>query len=248
MRFADRADAGRLLAHRVAPLSRDHLVVLGLPRGGVPVAYEIADALGVPLDIIVVRKLGVPYQPELAMGAIGEDGVRIVNADIVRHAGVSAYELAAVEARERAELQRRAASFRGDRERVPLVGCTALIVDDGIATGSTVRAACEVARAHGAALVIVAAPVAPPSTIASLRDAADHVIVLHSPESFSSIGEFYDDFAQTTDAEVVDLLERARSRDANNTAGGISRVRSPRDEDVAIDAGPDRLGGHTCSS
>jgi putative phosphoribosyl transferase len=233
--FANRSDAGRRLAQHL----RDHsvsepLVVLGLPRGGVPVAYEVATALGAPLDVIVVRKLGVPYQPELAMGAIGEGGVRIVNTDVVQHAGVSASQFEAVESRERAELARRAERFRGHHDRLSLAGCAALIVDDGIATGSTVRAACEVARAQGAARVIVAAPIAPPGAVHELRQVADAVIVLASPRSFGAIGQFYDDFSQTPDAEVVRLLERARAR---------ARVGADVDEEVAVDSGGVRLAG-----
>lgn len=209
MRFANRSDAGRQLAHHLAGHHDAHLVVLGLPRGGVPVAFEIATAFAAPLDVIVVRKLGVPSQPELAMGAIGEDGVRVVDEEIVRRAAVRAADFAAVEARERAELTRRSVRFRGGRKRLDLAGCTAVLVDDGIATGSTVRAAVAVARAHGAARVVVVAPVAPPSTIAELRRVADDVIVLHAPEPFYAIGEFYDDFTQTSDEAVVQLLERA---------------------------------------
>lgn len=210
--FANRADAGRRLAQRLNEVPMEHPVVLGLPRGGVPVAYEIADALGAPLDVIVVRKLGVPFQPELAMGAIGEGDVRIVNNEVVRAAGVRASDIASVESRERDELVRRASRFRGRRERVALAGRTALIVDDGIATGSTVRAACQVARVQGAARVIVAAPIAPPSTVTSLQSVADDVIVLQSPASFAAIGQFYDDFTQTTDEEVVRLLDEASAR------------------------------------
>jgi predicted phosphoribosyltransferase len=212
--FRNRTDAGRHLAARLAITTVGPVVVLGLPRGGVPVASEVADALGAPLDVIVVRKLGVPYHSELAMGAIGEDGVRIVSGDVVRAARVSEADFAAVEARERLELARRVERFRGDARRIPLDGRTALIVDDGIATGSTVLAACQVARAHGAARVIVAAPVAPPSTVEDLRQAADDVIVLASPASFHAIGQFYDDFSQTSDDEVAQLLSRARSRGA----------------------------------
>ncbi len=209
--FADRFDAGRRLARRLAALPPDQLsdaslVVLGLPRGGVPVAYEIATALGAPLDVIVVRKIGVPAQPELAMGAIGEGDVRIVNRDVVRRARINAADFAKVEARERHELRRRAERFRGDRDRVSLVGHTALIADDGIATGSTARAACQVARALGAVRVILAAPVAPPSVIEALRHVADEVVVLETPEQFSAIGQFYDDFTPTSDEEVVRLL------------------------------------------
>jgi len=212
--FRDRADGGRGLADRLAALPRDRLVVLGLPRGGIPVAYEIATALGAALDVILVRKLGVPSQPELAMGAIGEGDVRVVNEGIVMRAGIDAPGFAAVEARERQELTRRAELFRGQRDRVSLAGKTALIVDDGIATGSTARAACQVARAQDADRVMVAAPVAPPSAVEALRDVADDVVVLMSPEPFFAIGQFYDDFTQTSDREVVRLLERARARGA----------------------------------
>jgi putative phosphoribosyl transferase len=198
-----------------------------------PVAFEVAESLGAPLDVIVVRKLGVPSQPELAMGAIGEGGVRIVDDEMVRHARVGAADLAAVEVNERKELARRAAKFRGSRDRVPLEGCTALIVDDGIATGSTVHAACQVAREHGAARVIVAAPVAPPSSIASLRHVADEVIVLETPESFYAIGQFYRDFAATSDEEVVGLLDRA-----------AARLVQPREEEVVIEAGSVSLPGN----
>lgn len=212
--FANRADAGRRLAARLTEIPRqrlpkERLIVLGLPRGGVPVASEIASALAAPLDVIVVRKLGVPNQVELAMGAIGEEGVRIVNDEVVRAAGVDASEFAEVETRERHELARRASRFRGQRDRLALAGCTVLIVDDGIATGSTVRAACQVARARGAGRVIVAAPVAPPGAVESLRSVADDVIVLSSPPSFGAIGQFYDDFTQTSDEEVVRLIDRA---------------------------------------
>jgi putative phosphoribosyl transferase len=221
--FEDRADAGRQLADLLAAmpddrLPRDMLVVLGLPRGGVPVAFEIADTLHAPLDVIVVRKLGVPSHPELAMGAIGEGDVRIVNHDVVRRAGVAASEFTTVEERERTELARRAARFRGSRERVSLTGSTALVVDDGIATGSTAQAACRVARAQGAARVILAAPVAPPGAIAELRRVADEAIVLDNPDSFFAIGQFYDNFTQTSDEEVVRLLDRARIEYA--TKGG----------------------------
>ena len=209
MLFVDRVDAGRQLAVLVkASIDAADVVVLGLPRGGVPVAFEVAVALAAPLDVIVVRKLGVPWQPELAMGAIGEDGVRVVNDRVVEAAGVSEADLERVEAREGDVVTRRAARFRGARPRVPLTGRTALVVDDGIATGSTVRAACQVARAHGARRVVVATPVAPPETVIDLRAAADAVIALHTPARFRAIGEFYGDFTQTTDAEVERLLAR----------------------------------------
>src|SRR5579863_5436189 len=145
VRFTDRADAGQRLARRLEYLRGGDIVVLGLPRGGVPVAFEVARALGVPLDVIVVRKLGVPYQPELAMGAIGEGGVRVVNEDVLRATGLGSDVMDAVEVRERTELERRATAYRNGRPRLELAGRCAVVVDDGVATGSTVRAACAVA-------------------------------------------------------------------------------------------------------
>lgn len=249
MPFADRRDAGKRLAERLESFRGDDVVVLGLPRGGVPVAYEVAVALGAPLDVIVVRKLGVPFQPELGMGAIGEGGVRIVNEEIVRAAQVTDAQLAEVERRERAELERRARRFRGDRPPVPLLGRTVIVVDDGIATGSTARAACQVARAHGARRVVLATPVAPPDTVARLRGDADDLVCLESPEPFFAIGQWYADFSQTSDAEVVMLLDRAAQR--GGTASGAPGDRadppptgSARDEEVVVDAGGVRLPGH----
>ncbi|MFI5065247.1 MAG: phosphoribosyltransferase, partial [Streptosporangiales bacterium] len=209
MPFRDRADAGRQLSGLLADLRGPDTVVLGLPRGGIPVGYEIARALGAPLDVILVRKIGLPAQPELAMGAIGEDGVRLLNMDVVAPEHVSEEEFAQVEVAERAELARRAQRYRADRPRVPLAGRTAVIVDDGIATGSTARAACQVARAHGAARVILAVPVAPRGSVAALADAADEVICLESPEPFFAIGQWYADFTQSSDADVIRLLRQA---------------------------------------
>ncbi len=241
--FADRIDAGRRLGARLAASPPDDAVVLGLPRGGVPVAFEVAMRLGAPLDVIVVRKLGVPLQPELAMGAIGEDGVYVIDEEIVRGAGVAATQLAAVEARERTELDRRASLLRDKRQRVSLVGRTAIIVDDGIATGSTVRAACEVARAHGARRVVVATPVAPPDTVRALRGDADEVIALHTPEPFLAIGRFYDDFTPTSDGEVVRLLEQAQAVAAQRSRNP-TRFSPGRDEEVVVRAGAVHLAGH----
>lgn len=210
--FTDRVDAGRRLASRLQHLLGEKVVVLGLPRGGVPVALEVAETLDAPLDVIVVRKLGVPFQPELAMGAIGEGGVRILNDEVIRPAGVSQTDLAAVEARERVELERRAQRFRGGRARLPLAGRTVVIVDDGVATGSTARAACQVARAQGAARVVVAVPVAPRGWTERLGGDADESVCLDTPEPFIAIGQFYADFDQTSDEEVVACLERAGQR------------------------------------
>lgn len=206
MVFIDRADAGRQLAARLQHLRGEPTVVLGLPRGGVPVAAQVARALGAPLDVIVVRKLGVPFQPELGMGAVGEDGIRVINQEIVRAAEVSAAELAAVEARERAEVTRRALRYREGRPRIPLDGRVAVIVDDGIATGSTARAACLIARALGAARVVLAVPVAPPGWPDRIGPAADETTSVITPVVFRAIGQFYADFSQTCDEEVTTCL------------------------------------------
>jgi putative phosphoribosyl transferase len=216
--FRDRVDAGRQLAERLGYLAGDDVVVLGLPRGGVPVAFEVARALGAPLDVVVVRKLGIPFQPELAMGAIGEDGVRVLNDDVLRAAMIGAADFAAVERRERAELDRRAERFRRARPRLSITGRTAVIVDDGIATGSTVRAACQVARAHGAARIVVAAPVGPSSAPADLADVTDEIVCLTTPEPFDAVGRSYWDFSPTTDDEVVSLLERSAAAAAAATS------------------------------
>jgi putative phosphoribosyl transferase len=209
--FRDRVEAGRQLATRLETLDRDGLIALGLPRGGVVVASEVAAALKVPLDVVVVRKLGVPFQPELAMGAIGEDGIRVIDQRVVRAAGVSNKQIQAVEERERAELARRAQRFRGGRPRLDLSGATALILDDGIATGSTARAAVEVTKKLGALHVVVAAPVASMEAVRLLLDVADQVVYLTAPPGFLAIGEFYRDFSPTTDSEVVSLLEQGGS-------------------------------------
>lgn len=161
MRFTDRESAGRLLAHRLLHLRGSDVVVLGLPRGGVPVAAQVARELGCPLDVIMVRKLGLPWQRELAYGALGEDGTRVVNDDVVRESGLTSVEMERVETREGVELNRRVREYRGRHPRIPLNGKTAVIVDDGIATGATARAACAVARGMGARQVVIAVPVAP---------------------------------------------------------------------------------------
>jgi putative phosphoribosyl transferase len=216
MRFRDRSDAGRQLARRLLPLRGEDVVVLGLPRGGVAVAAEVARALHAPLDVILVRKLGVPSQPELGMGAIGEGDARVINTDVVRYAQVSEADMRAVEQRERAELERRIKRFRGDAPPEPLAGRTAVLVDDGIATGSTARAASQVARAQGAARVVLAVPVAPPSAGTTLAGDIDELVCLETPERFLAIGEWYDDFSQTRDEEVVSLLRTARAQHTEN--------------------------------
>jgi putative phosphoribosyl transferase len=211
VRFLNRADAGRRLAEAVrsASASSDAVVVLGLPRGGVPVAAEVALALVSSLDVVVVRKLGVPFQRELAMGAIGEDGVRVENPEVLRACGLVSLDLDAAELRERPELERRAQAYRAGRPRIDLGGKAVIVVDDGIATGSSARAACAVVRAFGARHVIVAAPVASGRAAADLSAVADAVVVVATPEPFRAVGEWYDDFTQTTDDEVVRLLSTA---------------------------------------
>ncbi len=236
MPFLDRADAGRRLAGALSGVRDTDAIVLGLPRGGIPVGYQIARALGSPLDVILVRKVGLPAQPELAMGAIGEDGVRLINTEVVQAEQVSEQEFAEVEQRERAELRRRAERYRLDRPRAVLAGRTAIVVDDGIATGSTARAACQVARAHGAARVVLAVPVAPQGTVAALSQVADQVVCLESPEPFYAIGQWYQDFSQTSDAEVVRLLRAAAD-------GGRELAHRGTEQDVWVPAGPVTLPG-----
>jgi putative phosphoribosyl transferase len=215
MFFRDRRDAGQRLAGDLLKFVDQDVVVVGLPRGGVPVAAEVAGRLGAPLDVIVVRKLGVPFQPELGMGAVGEDGVEVLDHEMVRAARVSPEELATIEARERTEVERRARRLRGSRARTPLAGRTVIVVDDGVATGSTVRAALQVARAHGASHVVLAVPVAPPDTVRALRREADEVVCLETPEPFVAVGRWYDQFPQVSDAEVLDLLAGATARRAD---------------------------------
>jgi len=209
MLFADRADAGRQLARRLRQLRGTDAVVLGLPRGGVPVAFEVAQDLRAPLDVIVIRKLGVPYQPEYGFGAIGEDGARVIDNRVVRQTGLTTREIAEVEAAERTRLDRLVSQLRGGRPAVPLAGRTVVVVDDGIATGSTARAGCAVARTRGASRVVLAVPVGSAASTAALRRDADEVICLHAPARFFAVGEWYRDFAQVTDEEVIAMLDKA---------------------------------------
>ncbi|MCZ7459070.1 phosphoribosyltransferase family protein [Streptomyces sp. WMMC940] len=233
MLFTDRVDAGQRLAGALGHLREADPVVLGLPRGGVPVAFQVARALGAPLDVIVVRKLGVPYHRELGFGAIGEGGIRVISDDIVRRGHVSEKDVASVERAEAAELTRQAERFRADRPRVDIRGRTVIVVDDGIATGATAAAACEVVRAQGAARVVLAAPVAPPDAVSWLRTEADEVVCLSTPRAFSAVGEWYQDFSQTPDEEVVALL-------AQSAADPPSAAKT---EDVEVEVGTVRLAG-----
>ncbi|HEU0181598.1 MAG TPA: phosphoribosyltransferase family protein [Agromyces mariniharenae] len=214
--FTDRRDAGRRLARAFAGRAIDRPVVLGLPRGGVPVADELARALGAPLDVLVVRKLGLPRQPEVAMGAIGERGARVLNDDVLRYGRVRDAELAAVERKERAELESRVARFRGGAAPVDLTGRTAVIVDDGVATGATARVAAVVAKELGAASVVLAMPVGAPDSMAELAGMpeVDEVVCLSTPPGFMAVGMHYLDFRQTSDAEVQQILEASRESGA----------------------------------
>lgn len=211
MLFRDRIDAGHKLASHVKYLRDKNLVVLGLPRGGVPVAYEVAKELGAPLDVIVIRKLGLPWHPELAMGAVGEGGVRVVNEEVVRLSNISGHDFGVVEAREKAEVVARASKFRAGRPSITVAGRIALIVDDGIATGSTATAACKVAHAMGASRVIFAAPVGAAETVHKLASVADEVICPEIPRTLNSVGEWYEEFSATTDEEVIEILHQSSS-------------------------------------
>lgn len=208
--FTDRRDAGRRLAAALRHLEDDSPVVLALPRGGVPVAAEIASALDAPLDLVVVRKIGLPEQPELAMGAVVEGDPPIVlrNEDVIRTAGVDATTFAAVCAAERTEVARRRARYLGGRPRIELAGRTAIVVDDGLATGATARAALRAVRRRRPARLVLAVPVGAPETIAAMQDEADAIVCLETPEWMPAIGAFYRNFDQVADAEVIETLAR----------------------------------------
>ncbi|HEY1500360.1 MAG TPA: phosphoribosyltransferase family protein [Acidobacteriaceae bacterium] len=213
--FQDRPQAGRALAHifRDEPpgdLDPHRTIVLSLPRGGVPVAFEVALELRLPLDVFVVRKLGVPGQEELAMGAIASGGVVVIQSDVVSAYRISQETIAAVAARERLEIERREAAYRSGHPPLPLIGRTVLLVDDGLATGSTMKAAARALR-PSVGRIVVAVPVAAASTCQDLRHEVDQLVCLETPNPFHAVGEFYRDFGQTTDAEVRALLLRART-------------------------------------
>ncbi|MCZ7527490.1 MAG: phosphoribosyltransferase family protein [Acidimicrobiia bacterium] len=247
--FRDRRDAGRRLAERLEPLAAEHPVVVGLPRGGVPVAFEVARALKAPLDVLGVRKLGVPYQPELGLGAIAERGVRVLNEELVAMSGVSEEELARIEARERAELERRVARFRGDLPPHDLAGRTVVLVDDGLATGGTARAAIGCLRRLGAGRVVLAVPVGAPDTVQMLSREADEVVCLEVHADLMAIGLWYDDFAQTTDDEVVRLLGEAAAWTPPREHVGEGPVEPgpgddpPGEREVSVPVGPVHLPG-----
>lgn len=212
MLFRDRTEAGRELARELAAYAgRADVRVLALPRGGVPVGYEVAKTLHAPLDVFLVRKLGVPGYEELALGAIATDGVRVLNEEAVRALGVTDSQIDAVAAHEQRELERRERAYRGDRPPPDVRGQVAILVDDGLATGSTMRAAVAALRRLGPARIVVAVPVGAPETCAGFRDVADETVCAREPEPFHAVGLWYRDFSQTTDEEVRDLLARAAS-------------------------------------
>jgi putative phosphoribosyl transferase len=211
IRFHDRHDAGRRLAVELhAYANRPDVIVLALPRGGVPVGFEVAAALGAPLDVFIVRKLGLPWEEEVAMGAIASGGVRVLDSELIRAARVSEAEVERVTVIERAELARRERQYRGERPFPDLSGKTVILVDDGLATGSTMRAGVAALRQEGPSRVVVAVPVAAPATCNALRDLADEIVCAMTPEPFRAVGYWYHDFSQTSDEEVQELLDRAR--------------------------------------
>lgn len=207
--LSDRSEAGRELAEALAHYrGRQDVLVLALPRGGVPVAYEIASALQAPLDLVLVRKLGAPGQRELAMGAIASGGIRVLNENLISTLNVSGRDIESVAEREQRELERREVAYRGDRPRQGISGRTVILVDDGVATGATMRAAIASLRQQNPARIVIALPLAPASTVNTLAREADEVICLHSPEPFVAIGRWYQDFSQVSDREVRGLLAR----------------------------------------
>jgi putative phosphoribosyl transferase len=219
--FLDRLDAGRQLAARLgAYAQRDDVIVLALPRGGVPIAYEVAHELGVPLDLFIVRKLGVPGHEELAMGAVAVGGVRVLNDDVVAAMQIPRMVVDAVTERERKELERRARLYRDNLPPPDAHGKTAILVDDGLATGASMRAAVTALRVLGPARIVVAVPVAASPTCDEFRTQVDEIVCAVTPEPFYGVGYWYEDFVQVTDEEVRDLLQSAWGRE------GASRERA----------------------
>ncbi len=224
MSFKDRSDAGRQLAAALASYKDQQPVILALPRGGVPVAAEVAAALKAPLDLILVRKIGVPFQPELAMGAVVDGGAPIIvrNEDVIRLAGIEEAEFKVICDSELAEIERRRQRYLGSRERVDVAGRTAIVIDDGVATGATTRAALRATRMRNPKKLILAVPVAPTESLAELRSDADEVICLEDYEFFGAIGAYYADFNQVADEEVIELLRRFPVQKPANAAQPVA--------------------------
>lgn len=243
--FENRAEAGRVLAERLSAYAdRGGVLVLGLPRGGVPVAFEIARRLHAPLDVFIVRKLGVPGHEELAMGAIASGGTRVMNDEVLSHVRASDSDIDRVAERERRELRRREELYRGDRPPIDAAGRTVVLVDDGLATGSTMRAAVRALRKLGPARIVVAVPTAAPQTCEDLGREVDDIVCAMTPEPFYAVGAWYRDFAQTTDDEVRSLLAQAwKDADAasNKNATSNKNVTSNTDADSSADADRDNV-------
>ncbi len=235
--FFDRADAGRQLGESLRRLRAEDPVVLALPRGGVPVAFEVARALAAPLDILLVRKLGAPFNPEYGIGAIAEGGLRFVRREEVELVGVGEEELEAIAAREGAELERRRRLYRGDAEPLPVAGRTVILVDDGIATGGTAVVAGRALKARGAERVVLAVPVGPPGTAERLAGEFDEVVCLHEPEGFFGVGQVYVDFGQVPDEEVIELLAAARQPAASADPAELADP-PVSEREVAIEVAP----------
>ena len=211
MIFANRTEAGRSLAWRLDKYAdRDDVIVLGIPRGGVPVAFEVANALHLPLDIFLLRKLGVPGHEELAFGAIASGGIRVLDRQIIRALSLPAYEIEIITNRVQRELKRRELAYRGDRAPISVAGRTVIVVDDGVATGASLLAGIRALRQVHPAKIVVAVPIAPPSACARLSREVDEFVCVTAPETFRAVGLFYDDFSEVSDEEVVDLLNRNR--------------------------------------
>jgi putative phosphoribosyl transferase len=219
MPFRDRLHAGRSLAKALAGYKTQQPAVLALPRGGVPVAGEVCAALDAPLDLILVRKIGVPFQPELAMGAVVDGGTTIIvrNDDVIRLANIDESTFKAICDDELAEIERRRQRYLGSRKRIEIAGCTAIVIDDGIATGATTKAALRATRARNPKKLVLAVPVAPTSTLAELRNETDDIVCLEDYEFFGAIGAYYRDFSQVSDEEVIDILKRFSGRHIKET-------------------------------
>jgi len=212
MYFQDRHHAGQLLSAKLEKYKNDsNAVVIGLPRGGVVTAFEVASKLGKPLDIVYPRKIGAPFNPELAIGAITESGEGLLNKDIVKQLGISPDYIKRTIEREKQVAQQRLKNYRKDHEKISLKNKDVIIVDDGLATGATMKAAIKSAKAEGAAKIIVAVPVSPPDTFEEIKDMVDEIVVIMTPSNFSAVGQFYENFSQTEDQEVVELLGKNRT-------------------------------------
>jgi putative phosphoribosyl transferase len=222
MSFADRAEAGRQLAGQLAGYAgRADVVVLGIPRGGVPVAFEVAEALDAPLDVFMSRKLGVPGQEELAFGAVAGRNVRVLDRELIQELNISSAEIESITQRVKAELERREHVYRGGRPAVDVAGKTVVVVDDGIATGSSMLAAIETLRKMRPARLVLAVPVAPAPTCRRLQEYVDELAYVETPEQFYAIGQFYEDFSQVSDEEVIELLRRSAQQHAARRPGQL---------------------------